>query len=77
MRYEPLTEEAVRKFIRSDKRHENADVEGILARLERANMILRGHEVHGGVSYTNFRVTMKGTMAMREEVPEGGRDVGH
>lgn len=77
MRYEPLTEEAVRKFIRSDKRHENADVEGILARLERANMILRGHEVHGGVSYTNFRVTMKGTMAMRQEVPEGGRDVGH
>jgi hypothetical protein len=77
MRYEPLTEEAIRKFIRSDKRHENADVEGILARLERANMILRGHEVHGGVSYTNFRVTMKGTMTMRQEGEEAGRDVGH
>jgi hypothetical protein len=73
-RYEPLTEEAIRKFIRSNKRYENADVEGILARLERANMILRGHEVHGSVSYTNFRITMKGTMAMRQERGGDGRD---
>lgn len=76
-RYEPLTEEAIRKFIRAQKHDENADVEGILARLEKANMILRGHEVHGGVSYTNFRVTMKGTHAMRQAGNEEGRDVSH
>ena len=76
-RYEPLTEEAVRKFIRSDKRHENADIEGILARLERANMILRGHELHGGVSYMNFRITMKGTMALRQEATEDDHNDSH
>jgi len=76
-RYEPLTEEAIRKFIWSNKHDENADVEGVLARLEKANMILRGHEVHGGVSYMNFRVTMKGTMALRQIGGEEGRDVRH
>jgi hypothetical protein len=76
-RYEPLTEEAIRKFILSSKRDENPDVEGVLARLEKASMILRGHEVHGGVSYMNFRVTMKGTMALRQIAGEEGRTARH
>ena len=65
-RYEPLTEEAVRRFIASSGLDNNPDVEAVLARLEHASMILRGHEVHSGVSYTNFRITMKGSMALRQ-----------
>ncbi|MGY5879078.1 MAG: hypothetical protein RTV31_02460 [Candidatus Thorarchaeota archaeon] len=65
-RYEPLTEEAVRRFIVSSGSDNNPDVEAILARLEHASMILKGHEVHSGVSYTNYRITMKGSMALRQ-----------
>jgi len=65
-RYEPLTEEAVRRFIASSGSENDPDVEAVLARLEHASMILRGHEVHSGVSYTNYRITMKGSMALRQ-----------
>ncbi len=65
-RYEPLTEEAVRRFIISSGTDNDPDVEAILARLEHASMILKGHEVHSGVSYTNYRITMKGSMALRQ-----------
>jgi hypothetical protein len=65
-RYEPLTQEAVRRFILSSGSDNDPDVEAVLARLEHASMILRGHEVHSGVSYTNFRITMKGSMALRQ-----------
>lgn len=65
-RYEPLTEEAVRRFIASSGSDKNPDVEAVLARLEHASMILKGHEVHSGVSYTNYRITMKGSMALRQ-----------
>lgn len=65
-RYEPLTEEAVRRFIVSSGTDNDPDVEAILARLEHASMILKGHEVHSGVSYTNYRITMKGSMALRQ-----------
>lgn len=65
-RYEPLTEEAVRRFIVASGSDNDPDVETVLARLEHASMILRGHEVHSGVSYTNFRITMKGSMALRQ-----------
>jgi len=77
MRYEPLTEEAVKRFIVSSGGSASDDVQGVIARLERASLILRGHEVHGGVSYTNYRITMKGTMLLREtETKEGSRDIG-
>lgn len=65
-RYEPLTEEAVRRFIASSGSDNDPDVEAVLARLEHASMILKGHEVHSGVSYTNYRITMKGSMALRQ-----------
>ena len=65
-RYEPLTEEAVRRFIVANGTEKSPDIEGILARLEHASMILRGHENHSGVSYSNFRITMKGSMALRQ-----------
>ncbi|MHA2320121.1 MAG: hypothetical protein ACXACG_00560 [Candidatus Thorarchaeota archaeon] len=65
-RYEPLTEEAVRRFVVANGSEKNPDIEGVLARLEHASMILRGHESHSGVSYSNFRITMKGSMAMRQ-----------
>ena len=65
-RYEPLTEEAVRRFIVSSGEDKNPDVEGVIARLEHASMILRGSESHSGVSYSNFRITMKGSMALRQ-----------
>ena len=65
-RYEPLTQEAVRRFIASSGSDNDPDVEAVLAKLEHASMILRGHEVHNGVSYTNFRITMKGSMALRQ-----------
>jgi hypothetical protein len=65
-RYEPLTQEAVRRFIMSSGLENDPDVEAVLARLEHASMILRGHEVHSGVSYANFRITMKGSMALRQ-----------
>ncbi|MFW9767603.1 MAG: hypothetical protein ACFFF9_12515 [Candidatus Thorarchaeota archaeon] len=65
-RYEPLTEEAVRRFVIANGNDPNPDVEGILARLEHASMILRGHENHSGVSYANFRITMKGSMALKQ-----------
>jgi hypothetical protein len=70
-RYEPLTEEALRKFIETAGQ-QGADIEGILIQLEEAAMILRGHESHGGVSYTNYRLTMKGTMALKRAKVEGG-----
>jgi hypothetical protein len=65
-RYEPLTEEAVRRFIVSSGTDNDPDVEAVLARLEHASMILKGHEIHSGVSYTNYRITMKGSMALRQ-----------
>jgi hypothetical protein len=65
-RYEPLTEETVRRFVMSSSQEDNPDVEAIIARLEHASMILRGHETHSGVSYTNYRITMKGSMALRQ-----------
>ena len=65
-RYEPLTEEAVRRFIVSVGADNDPDVEAVLARLEHASMILKGHEVHSGVSYVNYRITMKGSMALRQ-----------
>jgi hypothetical protein len=65
-RYEPLTEEAVRRFVIANGDEPNPDVEGILARLEHASMILRGHESHSGVSYSNYRITMKGSMALKQ-----------
>lgn len=64
-RYEPLTEESVRRFLIS-KGGTDVDVEAILSRLENASMILRGHEIHAGVSYKNYRITMKGSMALRK-----------
>jgi hypothetical protein len=65
-RYEPLTEEAMRKFLLSGDASGDPDISGVLARLEHAGMVLRGHEVHGAVSYTNYRITMKGSMALRQ-----------
>ncbi len=65
-RYEPLTEEAVRRFVVANGTEKSPDIEGVLARLEHASMILRGHENHSGVSYSNFRITMKGSMALRQ-----------
>ncbi|MFX1272475.1 MAG: hypothetical protein ACFFAX_12390 [Promethearchaeota archaeon] len=65
-RYEPLTEEAMRKFLLSGDVNEDPDISGVLARLEKSGMILRGHEVHGAVSYTNYRITMKGSMALHQ-----------
>jgi len=64
-RYEPLTEESVRRFLKASEDDE-IDVQAVLMKLERSSLILRGHETHGGTSYTNFRVTMKGTMALRQ-----------
>ena len=70
-RYEPLTVGAIQKFLSS--LGEEVDVESIISRLERANMILKGHEVHGSVSYINYRLTMKGTLALKQaERKEGG-----
>jgi hypothetical protein len=68
-RYQPLTQEALQQFIRGSG-DETADVEGILIQLEEANMILRGSEKHSGVSYVNYRVTMKGDMALRQATQE-------
>jgi hypothetical protein len=70
-RYEPLTEEAVRRFVIANGDEPNPDVERILARLEHASMILRGHESHSGVSYSNYRITMKGSMALKQSEEVG------
>ena len=61
-RYEPLTEEAVRRFIQAAG--QSGDVEGILIRLKESSLILEGHESHSEVSYKNYRLTMKGTTAL-------------
>lgn len=66
-RYEPLTEEAVRKFILAAGNNDG-DVEGVIIRLRESGMILEGHEAHSGVSYKNYRLTMKGSMALRQEI---------
>jgi len=63
-RYEPLTEEAMRRFIQASG--SEGDVEGVLIRLKEASLILEGHEGHSGVSYKNYRLTMKGTLALRQ-----------
>jgi hypothetical protein len=65
-RYEPLTEEAMRKFLLSGDVNGDPDISGVLARLEKSGMLLRGHEVHGAVAYTNYRITMKGSMALHQ-----------
>lgn len=63
-RYEPLTEEAIRRFIQSSGT--GGDIEGVLIRLKESSLILEGHEAHSGVSYKNYRLTMKGNMALRQ-----------
>ncbi|MGY5875419.1 MAG: hypothetical protein RTU30_06715, partial [Candidatus Thorarchaeota archaeon] len=70
-RYEPLTQEAVRRFLQSSGT-DDLDVEAVLFRLEQASMILKGHESHSGVSYTNYRITMKGDMSIRQSDVEEG-----
>jgi hypothetical protein len=67
-RYEPLTEEAVRRFIVASG--SDGDVEGVLIRLKEASLIMEGHESHSGVAYKNYRLTMKGTMALRQSNKE-------
>ncbi|MBD3406880.1 MAG: hypothetical protein GF411_12255 [Candidatus Lokiarchaeota archaeon] len=69
-RYEPLTLESIKKFI-STTTETALDIESILLRLEQGSMILKGHEVHSGVSYMNYRLTMKGIMALRQYDGEG------
>ena len=70
-RYEPLTEEAVRKFIQASGA-DYIDVEGVIIRLREAGIVLEGHENHSGVAYKNYRLTMKGQMALRQSaVVEG------
>jgi len=64
-RYEPLTEESVRRFMNA-KGSTEVDIEAILTQLENASLVLRGHESHAGVSYKNYRITMKGSMALRQ-----------
>jgi hypothetical protein len=56
----------MRKFVLSGEVNGDPDISGVLARLEKSGMILRGHEVHGAVSYTNYRITMKGSMALHQ-----------
>lgn len=63
-RYEPLTEEAMRKFIQVSG--DSGDIEGVILRLRESGLILEGHESHAGVSYKNYRLTMKGAMALRQ-----------
>jgi hypothetical protein len=63
-RYEPLTEEAMRRFILATG--QDGDVEGTLIRLKESSLILEGYESHSGVSYKNYRLTMKGTMALNK-----------
>ncbi len=71
-RYEPLTVEALKKFIQTSG-VEIDDIESLLIQLEQANMILRGHEFLNGVNYSNYRITLKGTMALRQALTvEGG-----
>jgi len=66
-RYEPLTELAIQKFISaSDSTGASQDTQGVIMKLQNASMILPGHESHSGVSYLNFRITMKGRMALRQ-----------
>ncbi len=70
-RYQPLTEEAIRRFIMSSSPESaNSDVQGMLLRLTDANLILPGSEYHSGVSYRNYRLTMKGTMALRQVIQQ-------
>ena len=69
--YEPLTEEAVRQFIHASGT-EDVDVEGVLIRLREASLIIEGHENRSGISYKNYRLTMKGTFAIRQAMAVEG-----
>lgn len=64
-RYEPLTEKAIQSFLNQESLS-TADMTQILYRLEKASLILRGHESHSGVDYRNYRLTLKGRMALRQ-----------
>ncbi len=64
-RYEPLTEESMGRFIKASGKLDG-DIEGVLIRLKESGLILEGHETHSGVSYKNYRLTLKGTMAIRQ-----------
>ncbi|MBS3794762.1 MAG: hypothetical protein KGY80_07695 [Candidatus Thorarchaeota archaeon] len=64
-RYEPLTEKAIQSFLNQEALS-TADMTQILYRLEKASLILRGHESHSGVDYRNYRLTLKGRMALRQ-----------
>ncbi len=72
-RYEPLTEESLKKFIEMSG-DDTTSVEDVLMQLEQASMILRGHEFHSGVSYANYRMTLKGNMALRQATATEGSD---
>lgn len=64
-RYSPLTEKALQSFLTREG-ISTADMTQILFRLERASLILKGHETHSGVDYGNYRLTLKGRMALRQ-----------
>ncbi len=77
-RYEPLTVRALEQFLAASEDSSPAssasapdgEVDSVITRLERASLVLRGHEVHGNVSYTNYRLTMKGRLALRQTEQE-------
>ncbi|NWF94608.1 MAG: hypothetical protein HXY34_00525 [Candidatus Thorarchaeota archaeon] len=72
-RYQPLTEQAMVRFMAtSSPELAHADVQGMLVRLSDSSLVLKGSEHHSGVAYTNYRLTMKGSMALRQVSQESG-----
>ena len=64
-RYEPITRQGIDQFVKA-KGNVSGDIDAALIRLMESSMILEGHEQHGSVSYQNYRITMKGKMALRQ-----------
>ena len=64
-RYEPITRQGIDQFVKA-KGNMSGDIDAALIRLLESSMILEGHEQHGSVSYQNYRITMKGKMALRQ-----------
>ena len=63
--YEPVSRESIDWFLKA-RSMVSEDTEGIITRLEQASIILRGHEKHGSTTYQNWRLTLKGKMAIKQ-----------
>jgi hypothetical protein len=70
IRYEPVSREGIERFLKG--LGIEGDVDSALIRLEDASMIIGSRDSTSSVTYQNYRINMKGRMALRQALDKRG-----